>query len=871
MSNSRQAALRVLFVSGCAGDTQRYRCYHPAEQLRLLGHVADVCWHTDPGALDVAAKADLIVLQRPVQTHYLDALVEVADGRPLVYETDDLIFDPTLAEQIPIVHQNRGLIQQQWRNYVFGNARTLDYCSAALTSTTTLAERLNTSNRRVWLQRNGLGNEQLSRSAEARATRSKQRPPTIGYFSGTCSHDQDFAAIAPALVRILKQHRSARLLIGGCLNLPSQLDAFEQQIERHPFVPWQALPALMAQVDVLLAPLDLQSPFAQCRSELKYLEAAAIGVPIVAAPIPAFVQAIRPAETGFLAETIDDWHSALEQLLHDPNLAQAVGDAAYEHVRTDYTFEALAPQLERSLREIMALAEEPGSEHRTLSFGYPDYKAVHQLLPTQTKTPNDQNGKLQTLEQRWQADLKLHGRTIYMLTGCDIANSGAYRCYHRQQQLELHDIRSVAVSQMEDGFVVPEAVQLDIGILHRVAYDEAVGLYIELMHARGHPVLFDTDDLVFRPELIGHVDAIKDWPEDQKAQYREGVERYQQTLLACGAAIVSTEPLAQQVRELGQRAFVVRNALRWEQIERAEPLAEARLTAPLPASTDLVTIGYFSGTATHNRDFAQAAPALLRLLAEAPNVRLRIVGPLELAPAFEAFADSIERRPLVSLVELAAEVAAVDVALAPLELDNPYCQAKSEVKYMEAGIVGVPVIATPTEAFRVAITDGVTGLLAATSDEWLDALRAFAADPGLRRRLGEAARKDVLLRYTPAARSRELLDVLDAVWEEQSAFRQTVSPNASLIRSTELYIELLERYRNTVHTLGLTEAMLRMSQIEVHELRHELTKLEGHHQQVVNQLQVVQTEASTLRQLLDQISQGRLMRFLNAATAWRRR
>ncbi len=808
----------IVFFSGCEGDTQRYRCDQAAEQLRRRGYRADVFWQSDESVLAAAATADAIVLHRPARTHFSDALMRVAAGRPLIYETDDLIFDPALADDVPLVAQSQGMLRQRWRNYVLGNARLLARCDAALTSTTPLAERLTSTGRRAWVHPNAVSDELLELSDRVRANRRRNRPLTIGYFSGTRSHDADFGLIAPVLARLMARHAGLRLLIGGYLTLPDELTAFEERIEHRAYVAWRELPASMADADLLLAPLDLDSPFAVCRSELKYLEAAALAIPIVASPAPAFAGAIRHGETGFLARTHDEWEESLERLLAGAELRAMIGAAALDHVRESYTLDALAPRLDATLQQIIA-----SHAPRDVAAS-PDHAAL--------------------LDQ-WRADRRLDGRAIFMLTGCDIAGAGAYRCRHRQEQLDLHEVRSTVVSQYDDGVSLSAAITFDLGILHRVAYDQVIGAYIDLMRRMGRPVLFDTDDLVFRPELIGYVHAIRDWPAAELAIYRDGVERYQRTLLACDAAIVSTESLAQQVRALGQRAFVVRNALGWQQIERGAPLADERLQRPLPAADAPVVIGYFSGSATHDHDFQQAAPALRQILAESPHTRLRIVGPLELDPSFASFAERIERRDLVPLADLPAEIAAVDIALAPLELDNPYCQAKSEVKYMEAATVAVPIVASPTEAFCYAIRDGDNGMLARDTAAWLAALRALVADPARRRAMGAAARADMLERYTPAARSRQLLDVLAQLWEEYEPARRSASFN-------DVFLHSLDRLQELAILQEQTAAARR-------EAERTASRLE-------EQLAVSRGEVEALRQLLDQIARGRVMRLLNALT-----
>ena len=105
----------------------------------------------------------------------------------------------------------------------------------------------------------------------------------------------------------------------------------------------------------------------------------------------------------------------------------------------------------------------------------------------------------------------------------------------------------------------------------------------------------------------------------------------------------------------------------------------------------------------------------------------------------------------------------MDINLAPLERGNPYCRAKSELKYIEAGILGVPTIASRIDAFEYAIRDGENGLLAGNTEEWTAALEQLITDADLRREMGERARADIYARYTPKARGQELMDILRTI------------------------------------------------------------------------------------------------------------
>ena len=74
-------------------------------------------------------------------------------------------------------------------------------------------------------------------------------------------------------------------------------------------------------------------------------------------------------------------------------------------------------------------------------------------------------------------------------------------------------------------------------------------------------------------------------------------------------------------------------------------------------------------------------------------------------------------------------------------------------KVWQAMAVGRPIVTADGPAPRELLTDGVDALLVPPGDPdaLADALRRLAADPGLRARLGAAARARYVSRGTPAA------------------------------------------------------------------------------------------------------------------------
>lgn len=93
-----------------------------------------------------------------------------------------------------------------------------------------------------------------------------------------------------------------------------------------------------------------------------------------------------------------------------------------------------------------------------------------------------------------------------------------------------------------------------------------------------------------------------------------------------------------------------------------------------------------------------------------------------------------------------------DVGIMPLA-DDAWSQGKCAYKLIQYMAVGLPVVASPIGMNRKVVAHGENGFLAATPEEWLDALRMLANDPDLRRRMGEAGRLRVERDFalTPAA------------------------------------------------------------------------------------------------------------------------
>jgi glycosyltransferase involved in cell wall biosynthesis len=308
----------------------------------------------------------------------------------------------------------------------------------------------------------------------------------------------------------------------------------------------------------------------------------------------------------------------------------------------------------------------------------------------------------------------------------------------------------------------------DMVVIWRATWSEDLNRIFSTCRAQGIVTIFDVDDLMFRPELARNVliDGIRSQRLSELDVQRFYV-RVNQSVRAADLCSCTTAELASHLRLFKKPAFVVPNC--WD--EDAWARARAAVRARAQASDDgLVRIGYASGTRTHQKDFAVAVGAIARVLRANPQCRLVLFKDpasgegIVIADEFAELAElgaQIEWRDKVALVDLPAEIARFDINLAPLEVGNPFCEAKSELKYWEAALAGVPTVASPTEPYKRAIEHGRTGYLASGEEGWFEALSALAGDAALRKRVAHAAYLDVLWRFGPLHHQAAIGSMLD--------------------------------------------------------------------------------------------------------------
>lgn len=369
--------LRVLYVTDRCDAPYRYRCLHPCLQLRAEGVACDILHIRDERLSEHLSRHSVIILFRLPWSAHVEALVTEAreHGAALVFDVDDLVFDPALCSSLPFLVNAPKILRLQYENSAARLLRTFEACDVLIGATPAIARAAVARAKRAFVHPNLLhpGFLQTARCIHALRMR-MQRKPIIAYMSGSMTHNEDFAIVAGVLTEIMSRRRDVLLMIGGFLEheIADGLGGLvSDRIIRLPFQDWRVQPWSMNLARVNVAPLAAVNEFTNSKSALKFFEAAAIGLPTVATPTEPYQAAITHGVDGYLADDPDTWYQSIVACL-DAEVARRVGDAARRTALREHSHAGHRHRLRDILLSMNGRAAKPYSKPRPVPAENPD-------------------------------------------------------------------------------------------------------------------------------------------------------------------------------------------------------------------------------------------------------------------------------------------------------------------------------------------------------------------------------------------------------------------------------------------------------------------------------------------------------------------
>lgn len=331
---------------------------------------------------------------------------------------------------------------------------------------------------------------------------------------------------------------------------------------------------------------------------------------------------------------------------------------------------------------------------------------------------------------------------VLFITG-GVGDSALYRVHHVAEELESHDFKC-AITVQDNPLLSKYAGKFKIFIFNRVLFTPSVKKLIERIKAQNKEIIFETDDLVFDPKYLEHMDYFKQMNVFEKKLYENGVGGEILKDPYIKVCTTTTSYLSEKLGAYGKKIFIVPNKLSNKDLKIAEEIIKTKKLIDGKS----IKIGYFSGTISHNKDFATITDALMQIMEKHPQVELFLAGPLDIESRLNKFENRIKQILYAPRKKHFSNIASVDINIAPLEIGNPFCESKSELKWFEAGILDVPTIAAATQTFKEAISDAVDGFVAGNTQKWIEKLEKLITDKNLREVMGKKAREKILQNYT---------------------------------------------------------------------------------------------------------------------------
>jgi glycosyltransferase involved in cell wall biosynthesis len=338
---------RVHVVYEHGHDGRPYSSAH-IRLLRPLSHPSLLPWIDLSAAPQLCEEpVDLVIVDRlwreDVTGEAAEELLERAGklGARILHSLDDNLL---LAQDVDPDRERAAARRAAVKVFAQGAHRVL-------VSTQPLAELVRPLNDRVsvipnhlderLLPMGTLGTPEAHRQRLNRWRQWPDRPLTVGYM-GTLTHDHDLAIVVPALRAVARRHPGRiNIEIVGAIQRPEtwsllyglpyrELKPGYLFTEYPTFLPWFCG---RCSWDIGVAPLaDL--PFNRYKSDVKFLDYAALGAAGIYSRTAAYVGAIQDGVTGWLVDnTPDAWEAALEHAIERPAGTITVGWMAQRYLR----------------------------------------------------------------------------------------------------------------------------------------------------------------------------------------------------------------------------------------------------------------------------------------------------------------------------------------------------------------------------------------------------------------------------------------------------------------------------------------------------------------------------------------------------------
>lgn len=317
------------------------RCYLPLLHNGWDGtKVSLQSQYADPQRMAQGAlNADVVVFQRPDDPQRLESAKKLQEaGKIIVFDNDDTyIPNSGVPTTMGSIHGEERL--KEMNNTLMEFVKMADVVT---TTTETLKKEYSQYNDNVVILPNMVDPDDWER------VENDTGKVRIGLVGSVVSNKADFWPIKDTIKKLCKNEKVQVVVFGLPPDDPRYAitrDVFKEEIEFwsnldiewQPFVPMHEYFDTLAdlKLDIMLIPRD-NSYFNKCKSNLKYLEASMLKIPVIASSFEDSPYEELDGVNGIKLKNHEDWYAETMKLVNHKHLREQIGNVAYDYVLKNY-------------------------------------------------------------------------------------------------------------------------------------------------------------------------------------------------------------------------------------------------------------------------------------------------------------------------------------------------------------------------------------------------------------------------------------------------------------------------------------------------------------------------------------------------------
>lgn len=347
-------------------STFRYRGYNISQIMEDSNQWRAIYFFKSELSLieNILNKVQLITISRVRWSFEVQAFIDKVKKhkKTIVFDIDDRVFD---MEFLPLVTNTLNVNMaserdyEYWFSYISRIGFTASKADGFITTNDFLGRALQLKfHKEAFVIPNFLNKEQVEISNKImneKDFKKNEKPFTIGYFSGTPSHINDFKMVYKEIIELISDFKDINLNVVGFMEFPNEMNEFikKGRITSTSLVDFLKLQELIASVDINIVPLVVND-FTNCKSELKYFEAAIVNTITCASPIYSYKEAISDGVNGFLCEQ-SQWYDKIKLIYSNSVDLKKINDNAFKSVLENYYGEKIIYKIENVYNSIINL------------------------------------------------------------------------------------------------------------------------------------------------------------------------------------------------------------------------------------------------------------------------------------------------------------------------------------------------------------------------------------------------------------------------------------------------------------------------------------------------------------------------------------